>query len=77
MDNPTTKRPDGQTVKTPDQQKLARLASREEALREAIRKVPPFNGVASMEAIALQHRRVRVTFYPHMVAIFAECGYEV
>ncbi len=49
-----------------------RRSSLDEAFRAALRAVPAFAGIETLETRGLELRRVWVRFFPHMAAIFAE-----
>jgi hypothetical protein len=51
--------------------------AREEALVRELRAAPRCNGIATLEPVALELRRIWATHFPHMEAIFREAGYAI
>jgi hypothetical protein len=49
--------------------------ARDESFRAALRAVPPFAGLETLEHTALALRRVWVRFHPHMAAVFNLTGH--
>lgn len=47
---------------------------RDEAFREALRNVPRFAGIETLEPVALLLRQTWVKFHPHMAAVFTLTG---
>ncbi len=50
---------------------------RDEAFRSALRNVPGFAGIETLELVALQLRQVHVQFFPHLAAVFTASGYSI